>query len=273
MSKSKGNVVTPMGMLQEYGSDGVRYWAARGGPGVDTAFDVGQMKIGRRLAMKLLNASKFVLGREAEVGQVTAPLDRALLAGVADLVADATAALDSYEYTRALDRAESFFWSFCDDYLELVKARRYGDHGPEGAQSANAAMRVALSVLTRLFAPYLPFVADEVWSWWQAGSVHTAAWPTADEVNAQLASPGEAATLAVAVDVTGALRRAKSEAKLGMKTAIARAVVRDTAERLAALETVREDVCAAGNVRELVLEAAEAFSSEVTFEAPAGGPA
>ena len=95
MSKSKGNVVTPMGMLQEYGSDGVRYWAARGGPGVDTAFDVGQMKIGRRLAMKLLNASKFVLGREAEVGQVTAPLDRALLAGVAELVTDATAALDA----------------------------------------------------------------------------------------------------------------------------------------------------------------------------------
>jgi len=273
MSKSKGNVVTPMGMLQEYGSDGVRYWAARGGPGVDTAFDVGQMKIGRRLAMKLLNASKFVLGREAEVGQITAPLDRALLAGVADLVADATAALDSYEYTRALDRAESFFWSFCDDYLELVKARRYGDHGPEGAQSANAAMRVALSVLTRLFAPYLPFVTDEVWSWWQTGSVHTAAWPTAGEVHAHLASPGDATTLAVAVEVTAALRRAKSEAKVGMKTAIARAVVCDTAERLAALDAVRGDVCAAGNVRQLVLEPAEVFSADVTFEAPAGGPA
>jgi valyl-tRNA synthetase len=223
--------------------------------------------------MKLLNASKFVLGREAEVGPVTAPLDRALLAGVADLVADATAALDSYEYTRALDRAESFFWSFCDDYLELVKARRYGDHGPDGAQSANAAMRVALSVLTRLFAPYLPFVADEVWSWWQAGSVHTAAWPTADEVRAHLASPGDAAMLAMAVEVTGALRRAKSEAKVGMKTAIGRAVVRDTPARLDALDAVRGDVCAAGNVRELVLEAAETFSTEVTFEVPAGGPA
>lgn len=273
MSKSKGNVVTPMGMLQEYGSDGVRYWAARGGPGVDTAFDVGQMKIGRRLAMKLLNASKFVLGREAEIGHVSAPLDRALLAGLSDLVADATAALERYEYTRALDRAESFFWSFCDDYLELVKARRYGDHGPEGARSANAAMRLTLSVLTRLLAPYVPFVTDEVWSWWQAGSVHRAAWPTSAEVDALLATPADAAPLAVAVDVTGALRRAKSEAKVGMKTAIARAVVRDTAARLAALEAVRRDVCAAGNVSELVLESAGAFSVEVTFETPAGGPA
>jgi valyl-tRNA synthetase len=266
-------VVTPMGMLQEYGSDGVRYWAARGGPGVDTAFDVGQMKIGRRLAMKLLNASKFVLGREAEAGQITAPLDRALLAGLADLVGDATASLERYEYTRALDRAESFFWSFCDDYLELVKARRYGDHGAAGAQSANAAMRATLSVLTRLLAPYLPFVTDEVWSWWQAGSVHQAAWPTAAEVQGLLAAPADGATLAVAVEVTGALRRAKSEAKVGMKTAIARAVVRDTAERLATLDAVRSDVCAAGNVRELVLEPGDTFAVEVAFEAPAGGAA
>jgi valyl-tRNA synthetase len=270
MSKSKGNVVTPKGLLQEYGSDGVRYWAARGGPGVDTAFDVGQMKIGRRLAMKLLNASKFVLGREAEAGAVTAPLDRALLAELRDLVDEATRALDAYEYTRALDRTEAFFWSFCDDYLELVKARRYGDRGPEGARSANTAMRLTLSVLTRLFAPYLPFVTDEVWSWWQAGSVHRSAWPTVTELPES--APAGGRTLRVAVEVTAALRRAKSEARVGMKAAIARAVVRDTADRLAALEEVRADVCAAGNVRDLVTEVAEALAVDVTFEA-AGAPA
>jgi len=273
MSKSKGNVVTPLGMLQEYGSDGVRYWAARGGPGVDTAFDQGQMKIGRRLAMKLLNASKFVLGRDVETGDITAPLDRALLASLAELVDDCTRALETYEYTKALDRAESFFWSFCDDYLELVKARRYGDHGPEGARSANQAMRVTLSVLTRLFAPYLPFVTDEVWSWWHEGSVHRAAWPTVDEVRAAIPSGGDQALLTLAVEVTAALRRTKSEAKVGMKTAIARAVVRDTAERLAALGAVRTDICAAGNVRELVTEAAESLAVDVTFEAAPGAPA
>jgi len=207
------------------------------------------------------------------VGAITAPLDRALLASLADLVDEATSALDKYEYTRALDRAESFFWSFCDDYLELVKARRYGDHGPEGAQSANAAMRVTLSVLTRLLAPYLPFVTDEVWSWWQTGSVHRAAWPTADEVRAEVASPGETSTLAVAVDVMSALRRTKSEAKVGMKAVIARAVVHDTAVRLAALATIATDVCAAGNVQALATETAEALSVEVTFVPPAGGQA
>src|SRR5690606_24969414 len=167
MSKSKGNVVTPLALLQQYGSDGVRYWAARGGPGVDTAFDVGQMKIGRRLAMKLLNASKFALSGGRASGEVTEPLDRGMLTQLAALVDEATTALDQYEYNRVLDRTEAFFWSFCDNYLELVKSRRYGDQGEAAAQSANRAMQAALSVMLRLFAPFLPFVTEEVWSWWQ----------------------------------------------------------------------------------------------------------
>jgi valyl-tRNA synthetase len=272
MSKSKGNVVTPLGLLEEYGSDGVRYWAARGGPGVDTAFDVGQMKIGRRLAMKLLNASKFVLGRDAVVGPVTHPLDRALLTALASLVAEVTAALDAYEYTRALDRTETFFWSFCDDYLELVKSRRYGDHGPDGAGSANAAMQAALSTVLRLLAPYLPFVTDEAWSWWHAGSVHQAEWPQAAALTALAASGAPVdGVLQAAVEVLTAVRRAKSEAKVGMKAAIERAEVRDTPARLAAIEQVRVDVAAAGNIQSLVLTTAETFEVAVVFAAPVPG--
>jgi valyl-tRNA synthetase len=271
MSKSKGNVVTPLGLLQEYGSDGVRYWAARGGPGVDTAFDVGQMKIGRRLAIKLLNASKFVLGRDAVIGAVTHPLDRALLASLAALVTEATAALDRYEYTRALDRTESFFWSFCDDYLELVKSRRYGDHGPEGAGSANAAMQATLSTLLRLLAPYLPFVTDEAWSWWHTGSIHQAAWPEASALTEMAAAAGAvpSGVLETAVEVLTAVRRTKSEARVGMKAAIERAEIRDSPTRLAALELARADLQAAGNIQTLVLTPAETFAVSVAFAAPA----
>ena len=178
MSKSKGNVVTPFALLEEHGSDGVRYWAASGRPGADTMFDAGQMKVGRRLAIKLLNASKFVLAKAEPRGTITDVADRAMLANLAKPVDAATEPLfEGYDYTPALERSESFFWFFCDDYLELIKARRYGDHGEAGAASANSAMLLALSTLLRLFAPFLPFVTEEVWSWWKTGSVHRAAWP------------------------------------------------------------------------------------------------
>ena len=164
----------------------MRYWAASGRPGTDTAFDPSQMKVGRRLAIKMLNAARFALMQAEPRGPITEPLDRGMLDGARALVEESTEQLEAYDYARVLERTETFFWAFCDDYLELVKARRYGDFGPEAAASANSAMLVALSTLLRLFAPYLPFVTEEVWSWWRPGSVHRAAWPTAEEVVAPI---------------------------------------------------------------------------------------
>src|SRR5262249_15295850 len=156
MSKSKGNVVTPLALLEEHGSDGVRYWAASGRPGTDTVFDTNQMRVGRRLAIKLLNASRFALAPSRDSGdgsaasaaraasltangvlgeEVTAPVDRAVLRTLGALVAEATRDFESYDYARVLQRTEEFFWRFCDDYLELVKGRRYGEQGPAAQAS------------------------------------------------------------------------------------------------------------------------------------------
>ena len=278
MSKSKGNVVTPMALLEEHGSDGVRYWAASGRPGVDTAFDAGQMKVGRRLSIKLLNAAKFVLARTEplaavtprSIGAVTAPgssasaavtaaLDRALLDRLAALVEASTRDFEAYDYARVLERTESFFWFFCDNYLELVKSRRYGDHGEALAASANTAMLATLSTLLRLFAPFLPFVTDEVWSWWQEGSIHRSRWPEAADLRA-LAGDGaerDGAALDVAVQVLGEIRRKKSEEKKPLKTPAARVRVvapRETLERFA---DVAMDVRAAGLIGELEQEEGE----------------
>jgi valyl-tRNA synthetase len=260
MSKSKGNVVTPLGLLEEHGSDAVRYWAASGRPGADTAFDTGQMRVGRRLAIKILNASKFALANPDPAGAITAAIDRGMLTRLARLVAEATADLDAYNYTRALERTESFFWAFCDDYLELVKARRYGDQGEAGVASANGAMQLALSVMLRLFAPFLPFVAEEVWSWWRTGSIHLAPWPSPDELRGVLGGDDARAdeALAFAADALGEIRRHKSEAQRPMRTPVARLEVRVPPERRAALDAVRADLCAAGYVQHLdIVEAAE----------------
>jgi valyl-tRNA synthetase len=276
MSKSKGNVVTPVGLLEQHGSDAVRYWAASGRPGTDTAFDEQQMKVGRRLAIKLLNASRFALGFGSvpEGTPVTEPLDRAVLAALADLVDDATRAFDDFDYARALERTEHFFWRFCDDYLELVKSRAYGEDGATeptpGTASARAALAVALSTLHRLLAPFLPFTCEEAWSWWMEGSVHTTNWPTATELRDAAgvgAGTGAPEAFAVAGAVLSELRGAKSAAKVGMRAEIERAEVIDDPARLELLRTVLDDVAEAGRVREFVLGEGAELSVACTLAA------
>ncbi len=283
MSKSKGNVVTPMHLLEEHGADAVRYWAANGRPGTDTAFDAQQMKVGRRLAVKLLNASKFALSDLPPEGDsLTNPLDRAMIARLAGVVDDATRSFDDYDYARALEHVESFFWWYCDYYLELVKGRRYdsdpsaSDVAGEATGSVSRALRRSLSVFQRTLAPFLPFVAEEVWSWWQEGSVHRASWPDQHELVAAFgeAEPKDAHTeetaLAVTADVLREVRKAKSQARRPMRAPVTRVVVHDSAERLAALELGAEDLRQAGSIEAIEMIAAEQFAVAVQLaEEPA----
>ncbi|NAZ85935.1 valine--tRNA ligase [Kineococcus indalonis] len=252
MSKSKGNVVTPLALLEEFGSDAVRYWAASSRLGTDATFDTGQMKIGRRLAMKLLNASKFVLGLGVERGTaadpaaVTEVLDASVLADLAQVVRTATDAFERYDHAAALEATERFFWTFCDDWVELVKDRAYGARGEGPQASARATAAIALRTLLRLFAPFLPFAAEEVWSWWQDGSVHTAPWPAPDELGAAAADASALGVLGGAGQALSALRKVKSEAKVSQKTALGAATVYGPAAVIASASRAEADVLAAG---------------------------
>ena len=259
MSKSRGNVVTPLATLEQHGADAVRYWAASGRPGTDTAFDEAQMKVGRRLATKILNVSRFVVGLGTNIDSraIAEPLDCAMLAELADVVEGATASFDSYDYARALQQTEHFFWSFCDDYVELVKVRAYGEHGQVAADSARAALALALSSLLRLFAPFVPFCTEEVWSWWQVGSVHRARWPNADELRL-VGGDGDRRVFAIASEVVRTVRKAKSDAKQSMRAEARQLFVRGSADALSFFEKVQRDVQAAGHIEEVELSVTNA---------------
>jgi len=264
MSKSKGNVITPMEFLKEFGSDGVRYWAANVRPGGDGIFDVGEIKVGRRLSIKMLNAAKFALMQAEPRGPITEPLDCGMLSSLSTLVKESTEQFEAYDYAKVLEQSERFFWSFCDDYLELVKGRRYGDFTPEGAASANSAMLVALSTLLRLFAPFLPFVTEEVWSWWRSGSVHNAKWPTAEEVVEPIG--GHDANAVQVFEKTraalGEIRRIKALEKRPVKAVIERAVL---PQRFESLTPAAQDFRAAAHIRDLMFGQIE--EPQLTFAA------
>ncbi len=248
MAKSRGNVVTPEEVLKQHSADAVRYWAASGRLGTDAAYDTGQIKVGRRLAIKVLNASKFALSFGDVAGdpraQVSHPLDLALLAGLRDVVERATESFEAWDFTRALEVTEQFFWSFCDDYLELVKDRAYGAQGDAAAASARATLRIALDVVLRLFAPILPYVTEEVWSWTHEGSVHRAPWPTTAEVP----SGGEPEMLGAVGAALAAIRKAKSEAKVGMRAEVPSMTLVGPDMVLAHVRVAEPDLRAAGRL-------------------------
>ena len=275
MSKSKGNVVTPSDLFDQYGSDAVRYWAACARPGVDTAFSEEQMKVGRKLATKLLNLSKFVLGAgEADASAVPTDLvDQAMLSRLADVVEEATTALEQFDYARALERTEAFFWWFCDDYVELVKTRAYGE--TQDSSSARVSLRRTLSILQRLLAPMLPFATEEVWSWWQSGSIHRTNWPTSNETLAGCTANQEALTELDAIYVVlAAVRRAKTEAKVSQRAEVAKLKVTSDAKTLTVLRTNIDDLRNAGALQEIEYteSSSDGESREITAQVTLAAP-
>ena len=302
MSKSKGNVVVPSEPIEKFGADAVRYWAASARLGTDAAYEIGEMKIGRRLAIKLLNATKFALaiGREDEnhqvadhtsvtwnVADVIHPLDRSVMAQLASVVEVATAALNDYDHAKALETIESFFWQFCDDYIELAKNRAYGTADATGklptaeeTLSARTTLGLGLDAFARLLAPYLPYATEEVYSWMHdgAGSVHRAAWPEAGLYRAA-AGDADDDVLLWAGRALAALRKIKSEAKVSMKTPILSATLAVDEKAIALIESVSGDIYEAGKVTGTVewvaadLAADNANADEITITASELGEA
>lgn len=260
MSKSKGNVVTLESIMQEHSSDAVRYWAARARLGTDTSLDVGVFKVGRRLAVKLFNVSRFVLMQLEDpvppLEKVTHPLDKAMIVHLAQVIRQSTKSFEAFEYAHALHAIEEKFWHFCDHYVELVKGRSYGTTDEKGRQSAHAALYWCLKTFVRLCAPFVPFVTEEIWSWRFAGTgrdalVHLTVWPSVSEVNKITGNPD---AYEAAVEVLSFIRGAKTAAHKGQRWGVAGLTVRGASEHLEVLRSVIDDVIRAASVADGVTQ-------------------
>ncbi len=281
MSKSVGNVVTPMKLLEDYTADGVRYWAASARLGTDTAFDEKVLKVGKRLVTKLFNAGKYVLAQQAasltddvSPASITEEIDLAFVEELRTLVTKATAAFDEFEYAQSLMLTEQFFWSrLTDSYLEIVKIRARGDVGdPASRRSAVATLRLALNVLLRLFAPVVPYITEEVWSWAFAkesgaerrapsGSaeregapsqaneyIHRAAWPTVAEL-ASIPAPKDAESFELACNLYASLNKKKTESGASTGRVVNTTSIAASPALVTRIAPVLADVLAAAKVK------------------------
>jgi len=272
MSKSKGNTITPEGLLQTYSADALRYWASKAKLGQDTVYDESVFKVGMRLATKLFNASKFTMmqlkspaaaGAKLGPADITEPLDRAWVAHMKALAEAAREDFGAYNYAAALLYVESAFWDFCDNYLELVKNRAYSG-SPAAARSACAALEWTLGVFLRLLAPFMPFITEDVWGWSYAAalktpSVHKAPWPAAAEM---AGVDGDPLVLETARKVLEAVRTKKASEKRSVKWPVTKLAIECGPKRAAALRLALEDVVLAGCVDKAGLALKEAGSDD-----------
>ncbi len=314
MSKSKGNVVTPVALIEEKGTDAVRYWASTSRLGTDTAFSEDLLKIGRKLVNKLWNASQFAslnldklqgtpstATQDTKNGIISEALDLWILSRLNIAVTKATKAFEEFEYCDARVAIEDFVWSdFCDNYLELVKARAYGMKScgescesrsdctgestgsratekdpvqPYGSQdSALYTIYHCLDAILRLFAPFVPHITEELYSYIFAdkfarlGSVHARGnWVAVSDYPYSEAAEksGQAA-----VDVLNVIRKAKSEAGVSIKTPVAevQVCVLGSGATWEGLELVLADVKAAGNAHVII----ESSNQELPYTSERG---
>jgi valyl-tRNA synthetase len=178
-------------------------------------------------------------------------VDHALLNKLAQVIDSATSSFEKYDYTRALEVVETFFWSFTDDYVELVKERTYANQGPEAASSARAALGITTHTLLKLFAPFIPFVTEEVWSWWQEGSIHLQAWPNSSDIitNKNVSTD----SLDNVTFILGEVRKVKTENKQSMKAEVKSLEIWANAAVIAQVKNAQKDLIAAGNIKDLKL--------------------
>ncbi|MGC8844818.1 MAG: valine--tRNA ligase [Candidatus Hydrogenedens sp.] len=263
MSKSHGNVVTPEPLIEQHGADSVRYWSAKARLGVDTAYDEQAFKVGRKLCTKLFNASKFAIMQLQNVdrgllkrGIIQNPIDISVINELKTCIQRATASFEEFDYAQSLMLTEEFFWNvFCDNYLEIIKPRVYQPELNNERLSACSALRLIHRAIIRLFAPYLPYITEEIWSWEysndkdMANSIHRSPWPSIEEFN-EVPPTKYPELYEDLILLINPIRKAKADANISLAAPVSKIEVKCPTTKNEACQILLKDVVAMLHVKE-----------------------
>lgn len=219
MSKSKGNVIGPEEVIEQYGADALRTWAANSVPGSDVIFDWKDIKHGYRFIRKFWNAFRFIsmqiFDEEVsyeEVKDNLDPLDMWILSKLNNLNITVDNAFAQYNFADTIGSIEKFFWhDFCDEYIEAVKYRLYSDVSDESRKAAKYTLRCVIETSLKLLSPIVPFFVEEVYQYFDDQSIHTTSWP---EVNEELISEEMEVKGETTIELIDEVRRFKSASKI-----------------------------------------------------------
>jgi valyl-tRNA synthetase len=228
MSKSKGNVVDPQKVLNQYGADALRFWASGSKLGSDLDYQEQDLIAGKKFINKLRNAARFVFMNlrdfDGKKPEELLPMDALFLAQLPLLVNAATTSFYNYEYSMAKSSVEQFFWKdFCDNYLELVKKRVYQGKGEE-KKSAQYVLYQSLLAIVKMIAPIMPFITEEIYQehfkkFEKEKSIHLCKWPEEKALKLHHAK-FEATYWNILVELISKIRQEKSKAKKAMNSEI-----------------------------------------------------
>ena len=261
MSKSKGNVVVPNDLIEQYGADAVRYWSANARLGADTANDEQVFKVGKKLVVKIFNASKFVLNNFHKIdvldkSNIKNPLDKSLVYIFNNYLEKITESLNKYQFAEALNLTEDFFWNyFTDNYIELVKNRRLNGSSVDSL-SASTTLILILENVLKLFAPFVPMITDEIWltMYPDKKSIHLQKWPQKIDVDLNNISSHE---FEVAKESIASIRKEKTSNEIGLGKEVEKITITVNKEKIEALNQVLGDVQDAARANNLVINSSE----------------
>lgn len=190
MSKSKGNIIKPQEVMEKYGADALRFWAAGSKLGEDLDYQEKDLVTGKKFVTKLVNASKFVFMNledyDFKKPKKLERIDERFLIELNRVILTTTHRFETYEYSRAKFNTEEFFWKFfCDYYLETIKKRIYNEKGDK-KKSAQYTLYQSLLAILKLIAPIMPFITEEIYQEYfrkyeKTKSIHLCEWPKYDK--------------------------------------------------------------------------------------------